>query len=201
MITVSGINSKKINDPVFLSARKFMVDRIAKLEAAGPSPELDLAKQRYDGLRHEDVMIEPPVSFNSGIVRCCFLSRKTGFFRADIEVEKVTIKPIFEEFSVTVTEYAKVDDLILAVKNGTQQAGVVLLTDTGKYGIVSEAEQGNPDGAMKLMGNIYWDKIVTNKLDAMDPTGKHSGTFSVEAINIEPTQGMLYFIEDLKAIA
>lgn len=201
MITVSGINSKKINDPVFLSARKFMVDRIAKLEAKGPSAELNLAKQRYTDLRHEDVMIEPPVSFNSGIVRCCFLSRKTGFFRADIEVEKVLLKPIFEEFSVKVTEYADVNALVTAVKAGTQTEGVIYLTGTSKYGVVVPAAKGNPDDVMKAMGNIYWDKVAVTKADSMDPTNKNSGTFTVEAINIDPTQGLMFFIEDLKAIA
>lgn len=72
---------------MFLSARKFMEERIQRLEAQGPSEELTIAKERYTGLTAKDVIIEPPVSFDSGIIRCCFVSRKTGFFRADIQVE------------------------------------------------------------------------------------------------------------------
>lgn len=200
MITVSGINSKKINDPVFLSARKFMVDRIAKLEAQGPSKELDLAKQRYDDLGHQDVMIEPPVSFTGGKVLCCFLSRKTGFFRADIEVEIVKLDPIFEEFSVPVTKYATVDALVAAVKSDAQGEGVVFITPLDKFGIVVPAAKGNPNDVMLAMGNIYWDEISTDTLPAMDPTNKNSGTFSVKAINIAPTTGLLFFTEDIKAI-
>lgn len=200
MITVAAVNSKKINDPVFLSARKFMVDRIAKLEAQGPSAELTLAKQRYDGLRHEDVMIEPPVTFNSGIVRCCFLSRKTGFFRADIEVHPVQVQEIFDEFSVTVTTYGTLEELILAVKNGAQTEGVVYINLLGKHGIVLPAAKANPDDVMKIMGDIYWDQIKTNTLAAMDPTTKASGEFSISAININTMTAPLYFIEDLKAI-
>lgn len=200
MITVSGVNSKKINDPVFLSARKFMVDRIAKLEAEGPSDELTLAKQRYDGLRHEDVMIEPPVTLGSGIVRCCFLSRKTGFFRADIEVEKITIVPIFNEFGVVVTTYGTVEELTLAVKNGTQGPGVVYVNMVGKHAIVLNSADANPDVVMRLMNDIYWDQINVSTLAAMDPTTKASGEFSITSINIDKFTGNLYFIEDLKAI-
>lgn len=200
MITVSAINSKKINDPVFLSARKFMVDRIAMLEAQGPSNELTLAKQRYDGLRHEDVMIEPPVKFTTGKVRCCFLSRKTGFFRADIDVEIVPVKAIFEEFAVAVTTYGTVDELVLAVKNGVQTEGVVFINLLGKHAIVVPAAKANPDDVMKVMKDIYWDEIKTDTKPAMDPASKESGSFTISAINIDKFTGPLYFIEDLKAI-
>lgn len=201
MIIVQGINIKKVNDPVFLSARKFMVERLARLEAAGPSKELDIARDRYTGLTAKDVIIEPPVSFNSGIVRCCFLSRKTGFFRADIEVEKVDPKLIFDEFLVDITTYSTVDELVLRVKGGVQGAGVVFITGLDKYGIVTTADKSTPDDAMKIMNDIYWDKIIVDTLDAMDPTTKSSGTFSVESINIDPLAGLLFVIEDLEAIA
>lgn len=201
MIIVQGINIKKVNDPVFLSARKFMVERLARLEAAGPSKELDIARDRYTGLTAKDVIIEPPVSFNSGIVRCCFLSRKTGFFRADIEVEKVDPKLIFDEFLVDITTYSTVDELVLRVKGGVQGAGVVFITGLDKYGIVTTADKSTPEDAMKIMNDIYWDKIIVDTLDAMDPTTKSSGTFSVESINIDPLAGLLFVIEDLEAIA
>lgn len=201
MIIVSGINNKKVNDPVFLSARKFMVDRIARLEAQGPSKELDLAKQRYDGLTAKDVIIEPPVSFDSGVVRCCFVSRKTGFFRADINVEKVEIKPIFDEFKVAVVTYPSVNELIIRVKENVQVEGVVYITELGKYGIVTQVDKGTPDDLMKIMGDIYWDEITVNALGSMDPIIKNSGEFGIKSINIDPYKGLLFFIEDLKAIA
>jgi hypothetical protein len=199
MIIVSGTNSKKINDPVFLSARKFMQERLAKLEAQGPSAELDLERERYTGLTAKDVQIEPPVDFASDIVRCCFVSRKTGFFRADIEVEHVDISAIFKEFSVGVTEYADVDTLVIKIKAGEQVEGVVLLRDTNTYGIVLAKADATPEQVMRIMGDIYWDKITVNTSDAIDSTTKSSGTFSVEAINITPTQGNLYVLEDITA--
>lgn len=201
MITVSGVNSKKVNDPVFLSARKFMEERIKKLEASGPAKELALAKKRYEGLTAKDVIIEPPVSFDSGIVQCCFVSRKTGFFRADIEVEKVDVRLIFDEFSVNVTEYDTTDDLVAQVKSEVQGEGVVFIKATGKYGIVTVLANANPDNTMEIMGDIYWDEIRTNTLDAMDAVEKNTGTFSVTAINIDQLQGLLFIIEDLQAIA
>lgn len=201
MITVSGVNSKKINDPVFLSARKFMVDRIARLEADGPSAELTLAKQRYDGLQHEDVMIEPPVNFSGGKVLCCFLSRKTGFFRADIDVEKVAIDLILEEFEVEVTTYGTVEELTLAVKNGAQGPGVVYVNMIGAHAILLNSADANPDVVMRLMNDIYWNEIKVSTLPAMDPTSKASGTFTITSINIDPFTGHLFFIEDLQAIS
>lgn len=200
MIIVSGTNSKKINDPVFLSARKFMQDRLAKLEAQGPSALLDLEKERYTGLTAKDVQIEPPVTFTAenNIVRCCFVSRKTGFFRADIEVEHVDIAAIFAEFSVGVTEYTDTDTLVNKVKSGDQTEGVVFVRDQQVYGIVLAEANATPENAMRIMGDIYWDKITVNTLDAIDEATQSGGTFSVEAINIDTTQGNLYIIEQLK---
>lgn len=202
MIIVSGTNSKKINDPVFLSARKFMQERLAKLEAQGPSAELDLEKARYTGLTAKDVQIEPPVTFTAddNMVRCCFVSRKTGFFRADIEVEHVTVAPIFAEFNVLVTEYADQDTMVDKIKSGEQVAGVVYIRSTDRYGLVLAKANANPDYIMKLMGDIYWDKITTNPSDVLNPTVPDSGTWSVEAINIDPTEGDLYYIETATAV-
>ena len=202
MITVTGTNSKRVKDPVFLSAKKFMTERIAKLEALGEeaAAELALAKRRYDGLVWSDVIIEPPVGFNNGIVRCCFVSRKTGFLRADIEVEKVDIKLIFEEFALVPTEYIDSDALVAAVKAGTQERGLVYLHDVERYGVVLEAANANPDEVFNIMEDIYWDKVVSDAAAMMDPVTKASGTFRVEAINIEATTGDMYFIEDLQAI-
>lgn len=200
MIIVSGVNSKRVNDPVFLSARKFMDDRIAKLQAQGPSKELTRALQRYSGLTAKDVMIEPPVTFPDGRVLCCFVSRKTGFFRADIEVQHVDVRLIFDEFSVVVTEYDTVDDLVGKIKIDEQVEGVVFIKSTGEYGIVTTALNSGPDYLMQLMGDIYWDRIVADAADAIDTNTKSTGTFSVEAININTLQGKLFFIEDVKAL-
>lgn len=198
MIIVSGTNSKKVNDPLFLSARKFMEERISKLEAQGPSAELTLAKQRYTGLTAKDVIIEPPVSFDGGIVRCCFVSRKTGFFRADIEVEMVDVRLVLNEFSVPVTEYGDVDDFISSVKSDQQTEGVVFIKSTGKYGILLEASKADPDNVMRIMGDIYWDEIRTDTVTMTDPDF-NSGVFSIKATNISPLSGHLFFIEDIKA--
>lgn len=197
MIIVSGTNSKKINDPVFLSARKFMQARLAKLEAQGPSAELDLEKARYTGLTAKDVQIEPPVAFTAddNIVRCCFVSRKTGFLRADIEVEHVTVAPIFSEFSVSVTEYIDQNTMIDKIKSGEQVAGVVYIRSSERYGLVLANGNAHPDYVMELMGDIYWDKIIVNPSDDINDITPNSGTWSVEAINIDPTEGDLYFIE------
>lgn len=203
MIIVSGTNSKKINDPVFLSARKFMQDRLAKLEAQGPSSLLDLEKERYTGLTAKDVQIEPPVTFTAenNIVRCCFVSRKTGFFRADIEVEHVEIAAIFAEFSVGVTEYTNIDTLVSKIKSGEQTEGVVFVRDQQVYGIVLAEANATPEDVMRIMGDIYWDKITVNTLDTIDDTTKSGGAFAVEAINIDPTQGNLYVIEQIEALS
>ena len=203
MIIVSGTNSKKINDPVFLSARKFMQDRLAKLEAQGPSSLLDLEKERYTGLTAKDVQIEPPVTFTeeNNIVRCCFVSRKTGFFRADIEVEHVEIAAIFAEFSVGVTEYTDTDTLVSKIKSGEQTEGVVFVRDQQVYGIVLAEANATPEDVMRIMGDIYWDKITVNTLDAIDDTTKSGGKFAVEAINIDTTQGNLYVIEQIEALS
>lgn len=197
MIIVSGTNSKKINDPVFLSARKFMQDRLAALEAKGPSAELDLERERYTGLTAKDVQIEPPVNFEGGIVRCCFLSRKTGFLRADIEVEIVPVTEIFAEFDVAVTEYADTDVLAAAVTAGTQTEGVVYVRDIKLFGIVVNKEKADPDNLMRIMGDIYWDTIKVNTLDSVDSKTKSSGTFEIQALNIANTQGNLYVIEEI----
>lgn len=199
MIIVTGTNSKKVKDPVFLSVRKFMQERIQKLEAQGPSEELSLAKERYTGLTATDVMIEPPVTFRNGVTQCCFVTRKTGFLRGDTVVEKIDVRLIFTEFAVPILEYNVVNDLVDKVKTGQQIEGVVFIKSTGKYGIVIKATNANPDEVMLIMKDIYWDKITTEDLP-MDPTELHSGTFKVEAINIDPLEGQLFFIEDIKAI-
>lgn len=202
MIVVSGKNSKKINDPLFLSARKFMQDRLAKLEAQGPSSQLELEKERYTDLTAKDVQIEPPIKFASenNIVRCCFVSRKTGFFRADIEVGHVDISAIFAEFSVSVTEYTNIDTLVNKIKSGEQKEGIVFIHDSKNYGIVLSKNDVSPEHVMSIMGDIYWDKIAINTLDVIDTATKSGGTFAVEAINIDTTQGNLYIIEQIEAL-
>lgn len=199
MIIVTGTNNKKVNDPVFLSARKFMEERIQRLEAQGPSEELTIAKERYTGLTAKDVIIEPPVSFDSGIIRCCFVSRKTGFFRADIQVEKVDVRLIFDEFSVPITEYDTVDDLLDRVKVDQQIEGLVFIKSTSKYGIVIAAANATPDNVQRVTGDIYWDKITTD-VQPMDLSTLNSGIFKVEAINIDMLVGDLFIIEDMKSM-
>lgn len=201
MIIVTGTNSKRVKDPVFLSARKFMIDRIAKLEAKGPSAELDLAKQRYDGLTAQDVIIEPPVAINRlGTVQACFVSRKTGFFRADIVVEKVEVQEIFDEFSVSVNKVADIDTLIDAIKSDTQGPGIVYLNDLQAYGIVMKKDDLNPDAVMNALNDIYWDTIKVETFDTLEEPSKASGVTTIEAINIDPVQIKLYAIEDIKAL-
>ncbi|AEV89663.1 hypothetical protein OBP_226 [Pseudomonas phage OBP] len=199
MIVVTGVNNKKVKDPVFLSARKWMEERIRKLEAQGPSSELELAKKRYTGLTAEDVIIEPPVSFSNGNELACFVSRKTGFLRGDFEVEKVDVSLIFEEFAVTIRTHATTMDLVGAIKNGNQQAGVVFITETSKYGLVMERDDVNPDNAMKLMGDIYWDTIETD-YQPIDMVSWNSGVFGITALNIDALAGHLYVIEDVQAV-
>ncbi|KAB3419141.1 hypothetical protein F9Z84_06445 [Escherichia coli] len=199
MIIVTGTNNKKVNDPVFLSARKFMEERIQRLEAQGPSEELTIAKERYTGLTAKDVIIEPPVSFDSGIIRCCFVSRKTGFFRADIQVEKVDVRLIFDEFSVPITEYDTVDDLLDRVKVDQQIEGLVFIKSTNKYGIVIAAANATPDNVQRVTGDIYWDKITTD-VQPMDLSTLNSGIFKLEAINIDTLIGDLFIIEDMKSM-
>jgi hypothetical protein len=199
MIIVTGTNNKKVNDPVFLSARKFMEERIQRLEAQGPSEELTIAKERYTGLTAKDVIIEPPVSFDSGIIRCCFVSRKTGFFRADIQVEKVDVRLIFDEFSVPITEYDTVDDLLDRVKVDQQIEGLVFIKSTSKYGIVIAAANATPDNVQRVTGDIYWDKITTD-VQPMDLSTLNSGIFKLEAINIDTLIGDLFIIEDMKSM-
>lgn len=198
MIVVTGVNNKKVKDPVFLSARKWMDERIRKLEAQGPSAELELAKQRYTGLTAEDVIIEPPVGFSNGKALACFVSRKTGFLRGDFEVEKVDVSLIFEEFSVTVREHATTADLVGAIRNGSQQPGVVFNQATGKYGLVMKKSDVNPDNAQALMGNIYWDTVTTDD-QPIDATNYNSGVFEITAINIDALAGHLFIIEDVQS--
>lgn len=202
MITVTGTNSKRVKDPVFLSAKKFMSERIAKLEALGEpaAAELALAKRRYEGLVWSDVIIEPPVGMSNGIVRACFVSRKTGFLRADISVEKVDIADIFAEFGVVPTEYIDTNALVAAINDDTQKRGLVYVHSTERYGVVINAANANPDEVMNVMEDIYWDTVASDVAAQMDPATKASGTFRVEAINIDSTTGDIFFIEDINAI-
>ncbi|QBZ70731.1 hypothetical protein pETSU_150 [Edwardsiella phage pEt-SU] len=202
MITVTGTNSKRVKDPVFLSAKRFMAERIAKLEALGEpaAAELALAKRRYDGLIWSDVIIEPPVGMSNGIVRACFVSRKTGFLRADISVEKVNIADIFTEFGIIPTEYIDADALVAAINGDSQGRGLVYIHSTERYGVVINAANANPDEVMSVMEDIYWDTVASEAAPQMDPVTKASGTFRVEAINIDSVTGDLFFIEDVNAI-
>lgn len=199
MITITGTNNKVVKDPLFLSARKFMQDRLAALEAAGPSKELDLAKKRYTGLNHQDVIIEPPVTFANGKTRACFVSRKTGFLRADMLVEKVEFNLILAEFGVTVKNIGDVGSLVVGIKNGsiTECVGLV----AGETSLIVNVANFTAEGLMKVMKDIYWDEITLIPLPQMDPTSKQSGTCKIKTINIDDKTLPVYVIEDIKAIA
>ena len=198
MITISSTNDKVIKDPLFLSARKFMKDRIAALEAVGPSKELDLAKQRYTGLTHADVVIEPAVTFANGITRVCFVSRTTGFLRGDAEVHKVPVKEVYDEFGVDIKNIGDLQSLISGVKAGTITECVGYVA--GDISLIVNVANFNTKGLVGLMKDIFWDKTTLDQFPQMDPTSKQSGTFKFEAVNIDPQTCAVYVIEDIKGI-
>lgn len=191
------INNKKIKDPLFLSVKKFMDDRLDYLAQQGRSKALERAKRRYTGLTATDVVIEPPVFFDNGIVRCCFVSRKTGFFRADVTVEKININKIFDEFSVSPIIYNDQSSFILSVKNGKHSEGIFNILEEDSYSLLLSKEGDIAKNVMRILNDIYWDKITITLYETPDQNN-HTGKIIVEATNIDPYTFNFYAIENIK---
>lgn len=93
------INIRRINDPLFSSVNLFLKGLIKKAEDSGNPKKIQLARERYGDLENKDLTIEDAV-LSEGVLKSCFLSRKTGFMRGDGEIVKVPFKQVLDDFNV-----------------------------------------------------------------------------------------------------
>lgn len=202
MIHFRGDNTKIINDPIFVSVKEWMKERLAYLKENGPKSWYDLSLIRYTGLTHKDVVIEPPVYFpETNKTLACFVSRKTGFLRADAEIKIVPFPDILKEFEVPVVDVADLADIIDRIKiQGLREAVIYNIHDY-EYGIVIRAEKRTPEAIMKVMNDIYWDSVNIDVYPQMDQDTKKSAEVTIKTVNIEDRVLAVYFVEDILAIA
>ncbi|AEV89644.1 hypothetical protein OBP_207 [Pseudomonas phage OBP] len=205
MAIITRTNSKVIKDPLFTPVIKYLKQRIADLEIDDPNDELELARQRYTGLIAGDLVIEDPISFPDGIVRVCIVSRKTGFARADVEVKRVTIKEILEDFAVPFVEINDVDELKAYAKaNDDVEATLLWLTYKNTYGVLLNQENAKTmSGMQKAFGGLFFNTYTSTResLTSIDYDTLESGTVKVT----DPAFGMgefpLFIYELVKAEA
>ena len=174
MAELIKVNKKVINDPLYTPVVKFLKERIAYLEANGPQEELDLARERYTGIVAGDLVLENAVSFPDGAVRACFVSRKTGFARADVDITRATMDEIIEDFKVPMTVINDVEHLKAHVKNNAAEqvdATLLWLEDRQTYGVLLTQESARTHaGAMKAFGDLFFEEytITRDSLTSID---------------------------------
>jgi len=200
MAEITKVNGKVINDPLYSPVIRFLEKRIQDLEANGPKEELDLAKQRYTGIVAGDLVIENPITFPDGVVRVCFVSRKTGFARADVDITRVELRDVLTDFKVKMVEVDTLEDLEAYVRANKADKSPVLfdMVWANKFGImVTQEDAKTTEGAMKALGNLFFNKyqLARQSETYMDPITLESGTVEVRDAAIPPTTLALFIHE------
>lgn len=204
MAIITKTNSKVIKDPLYTPVIKFLKDRIAQLEIDDPDNELELARERYTGLIAGDLVIEDPVSFPDGVIRVCIVSRKTGFARADVEVKRVTIKEILEDFKVSFVEINDVDELKAFAKSGPQEATLLWLNYKNTYGVLLNQENAKAvSGMQKAFGGLFFNTYTSTResLTTIDYDTLESGIVKVTDDAFGMGEYPLFIYELVKAEA
>lgn len=176
------INKKCINDPLYTPVERFLKERIKRLEVEGPEDELALAKERYTGLVAGDLVIENPVAFPDGITRVCFTARKTGFARVDVDITRVQMKDILEDFAVPMIEIEDLDNLKAYVKANKVDHALLWCKWLNNYGVlVSQEEAKTISGPMAAFGELFFSEYVTEResLTFIDYDTLESGTVKI----------------------
>lgn len=176
------INKKCINDPLYTPVERFLKERIKRLEAEGPEDELALAKERYTGLVAGDLVIENPVAFPDGITRVCFTARKTGFARVDVDITRVQMKDILEDFAVPMIEIEDLDNLKAYVKANKVDHALLWCKWLNNYGVLlSQEEAKTINGPMAAFGDLFFNEYVTSResLTFIDYDTLESGTVKI----------------------
>lgn len=200
MAEIKKVNKKIINDPLYSAVVRFLKKRIQDLEANGPKEELDLAHQRYTGIIAGDLSIENPISFPDGHVRVCFVSRKTGFARVDVDIDRVTLREVLEDFKVKMIEVDTLEDLITYVKANKTETDPVLfdMKWANKFGVkVTQADAKSTKGPMKALGDMFFSEYTIHRQSEtyMDPDTLESGTVDVSDMGISPATLALFIHE------
>lgn len=176
------INKKCINDPLYTPVERFLKERIKRLEVEGPEDELALAKERYTGLVAGDLVIENPVAFPDGVTRVCFTARKTGFARVDVDITRVQMKDILEDFAVPLIEIEDLDNLKAYVKANKVDHGLLWCKWLNNYGVLlSQEEAKTISGPMAAFGDLFFNEYVTSResLTFIDYDTLESGTVKI----------------------
>lgn len=128
-------NSKDIKDPVWTCVKQALEKRMKMLEEGGyeTSDEFALAKERYTGLTFRDVTIEEPIYFTDGRVQVCMVSRKTGFGRVDILIEKVSFLDVAREFGLKILQVNTRKQLENLIEVGSVQENLIHLAYSDEY--------------------------------------------------------------------
>lgn len=128
-------NSKDIKDPVWTCVKQALEKRMKMLEEGGyrTSDEYALAKERYTGLTYKDVTIEEPIYFTDGRVQVCMVSRKTGFGRVDILIDKVTFLDVAREFGLKILQVNTRKQLENLIEVGSVQEHLIHLAYSDEY--------------------------------------------------------------------
>ncbi|EBY9763945.1 hypothetical protein D5W64_12600 [Salmonella enterica subsp. enterica serovar Saintpaul] len=164
MAEMIKINKKVINDPLYTPVDRFLKERIAKLEVEGPEDELQLARERYTSLIAGDLIIENPVAFPDGITRVCFTARKTGFARVDVDIKRVDIKDILDDFAVPFIEIQDLENLKTYVKTNPTESALLWCVWLNNWGVLLSQEAAKTiDGPMDAWGNLFFNEYTMTR--------------------------------------
>lgn len=182
MAELIKVNKKSINDPLYTPVVKFLKERIAELEINGPLDELELARERYTGIVAGDLVIENPVMFPDGITRVCFVSRKTGFARVDVDIIRVPVKEILDDFSIPLVEIADVENLKTYVKANPAEHVLLWCKWLNTYGVLlSQQAARTIAGPMAAFGDLFFNEYTATResLTTIDYDTLESGTVKI----------------------
>lgn len=200
MAEMIRVNKKVINDPLYTPVNKFLQNRIVELEADGnKEEELALAKERYNGLIAGDLVIENPVRFQDGITRVCFVSRKTGFARVDVDIKRVPVEDIVEDFGLTIVEVEDIEALKTLVKTNDKEAVLLKLKWKNTYGVLLTQDAAKTiNGPMAAFGELFFENYTTEResLTSIDYETLESGVVKISDASCHDSTYPL-FIQEL----
>lgn len=198
MAELIKVNKKVINDPLYTPVVKFLKERIAYLEENGPQSELELARERYTGIVAGDLVIENPVAFSDGAIRVCFVSRKTGFARVDVDITRVQMSEILDDFQIPLVVINDPDHLKAWVKSNPVESALLWLEDRQTYGVILTQEAARTHaGPMSAFGDLFFEEYTTTResLTSIDYETLESGTLTVKDVSFGEETYPLFIYE------
>ncbi|QDJ97325.1 hypothetical protein D6_0166 [Aeromonas phage D6] len=181
-----------VRDPFWVSVQRFLAKRLADLEIDDPKGELEVARERYNNLKAEDVRIEPIQGDRESLV--CITSRITGFGRVDIPVERLPFGEILTGMETNVKTVKTIGELHALFRSNNWDFEYVFYEPTGQYCLFLKTLKGE-GGLREATSNIFFDRLDVSAEDAHPLSADYTMMVNDRSL-LEPTPVAVFVYDE-----